>query len=45
VRARTYLYRFSTRDEFRETGQRWIRTPLYEAIPPLSLRRAPGRRQ
>lgn len=45
VRARTYLYRFSTREEFRETGQRWIRTPLYEAIPPLSLRRAPGRRQ
>ena len=45
VRARTYLYRFSTRDEFRKTGQRWIRTPLYEAIPPLSLRRVPGRRQ
>ncbi|WP_457972014.1 lipase maturation factor family protein [Arthrobacter sp. D1-17] len=44
VRARTYLYRFATRDEFRKTGQRWIRTPLYEAIPPLSLRRAPGRR-
>jgi hypothetical protein len=39
VRARTYLYRFSSRAEFRETGQRWIRTPLYEAIPPLSLRR------
>jgi hypothetical protein len=45
VRARTYLYRFSSRAEFRETGQRWIRTPLYEAIPPLSLRHAPGRRQ
>ena len=39
VRARTYLYRFSSRAEFRETGQRWVRTPLYEAIPPLSLRR------
>ena len=38
VRARTYLYRFATRAEFRETGQRWIRTPLYEAIPPISLR-------
>lgn len=37
VRARSYLYRFASRAEFRETGQRWIRTPLYEAIPPLSL--------
>ncbi len=37
VRVLTYLYRFSTRAEFRETGQRWIRTPLYVAIPPLSL--------
>jgi hypothetical protein len=39
VRARTYLYRFATRAEFRETGQRWIRTPLYVAIPPISLRK------
>ena len=38
VRARSYLYRFSTRAEFRDTGERWVRTPLYEAIPPLSLR-------
>jgi hypothetical protein len=44
VRARSYLYRFATRAEFRETGNRWIRTPLYEAIRPLSLRRTPGRR-
>jgi predicted small integral membrane protein len=44
VRARSYLYRFATRAEFRETGERWVRTPLYEAIPPLSLRRSPGRR-
>ena len=28
--------------EFRETGERWVRTPLYEAIPPLSLRGARG---
>ena len=44
VRARSYLYRFATRAEFRTTGQRWVRTPLNEAIPPLSLRRTPGRR-
>jgi hypothetical protein len=37
VRARSYLYRCSTRAEFRATGQRWIRTPLYVAIPPVSL--------
>jgi hypothetical protein len=38
VRARSYLYRFSSRAEFRENGgQRWIRTPISEAIPPLSL--------
>ncbi|WP_144674125.1 lipase maturation factor family protein [Arthrobacter sp. U41] len=37
VRARSYLYRFATRAEFRATGQRWIRVPLHESIPPLSL--------
>ncbi len=37
VRARTYLYRFSTRAEFRDSGQRWIRRPLSEAIGPLAL--------
>lgn len=37
VRVRTYLYRFSSRAEFRESGHRWVRVPLYEAIPPLSL--------
>ncbi|MFJ4169066.1 lipase maturation factor family protein [Paenarthrobacter sp. NPDC089714] len=37
VRARSCLYRFASRAEFRETGQRWVRVPLYEAIPPLSL--------
>ncbi|MFK0001565.1 lipase maturation factor family protein [Paenarthrobacter sp. NPDC090522] len=37
VRARSFLYRFASRAEFRETGQRWVRVPLYEAIPPLSL--------
>lgn len=37
VRARSYLYRFATRAEFRATGQRWIRIPLGDSIPPLSL--------
>ncbi|MGY2743065.1 hypothetical protein ACVWZ8_000182 [Arthrobacter sp. UYCu723] len=37
VRARSYLYRFSSRAEFRATGQRWIRIPLYVAIAPMSL--------
>ena len=41
VRVHSYLYRFASRAEYRETGQRWIRTLLYEAIPPLSL--PPGR--
>ncbi|MCP2046178.1 UNVERIFIED_ORG: hypothetical protein J3D58_000250 [Paenarthrobacter nicotinovorans] len=42
VRARSYLYRFASRAEFRETGDRWVRVPLYEAIAPLRLN--PGRR-
>ncbi|WP_309073554.1 lipase maturation factor family protein [Paenarthrobacter sp.] len=37
VRARSYLYRFASRAEFRETGERWVRVLLYDAIPPLSL--------
>jgi hypothetical protein len=44
VRVNSYLYRFATRAEFRETGERWVRTLLYEAIPPLSLRGSHGRR-
>ncbi|WP_354215315.1 lipase maturation factor family protein [Arthrobacter sp. UYCo732] len=44
VRVNSYLYRFATRSEFRETGARWVRTPLYEAIPPLSRRGSSGRR-
>jgi Lipase maturation factor len=44
VRVRSYRYRFASRKEFRETGDRWVRTLLYEPIPPLSLRRSPGRR-
>jgi hypothetical protein len=41
VRARTFLYRFANRAEFRESGQRWVRMELYEAIPPLSLPSSP----
>lgn len=37
VRVRSCLYRFSTRAEYRETRQPWIRTSLSEVIPPLSL--------
>jgi hypothetical protein len=37
VRVRTYLYRFASRAEFRATGERWVRIPLYEAIAPMSL--------
>ncbi|KII27009.1 membrane protein, partial [Arthrobacter sp. AK-YN10] len=37
VRVQTYLYRFANRAEFRTTGERWVRVPLYEAIPPMSL--------
>ncbi|WP_426302821.1 lipase maturation factor family protein [Arthrobacter sp. R-11] len=41
VRVRTFLYRFASRAEFRENGERWVRLELYEAIPPLSLPRSP----
>ncbi|MFE4195438.1 lipase maturation factor family protein [Paenarthrobacter sp. NPDC056912] len=37
VRARSYLYRFASRAEFRESGERWVRVLLYDAIAPLSL--------
>ncbi|NUS36360.1 MAG: lipase maturation factor family protein, partial [Pseudarthrobacter sp.] len=43
VRVRSFHYRFATRKEFRETGNRWVRTLLHEPIPPSSLRRS-GRR-
>ena len=45
VRVRSFHYRFATRKEFRETGNRWVRTLLYEPIPPTSLRRSPGRQR
>ncbi|MET4619493.1 hypothetical protein ABIE18_000929 [Arthrobacter sp. 2762] len=43
VRARSYLYRFASRAEFRETGERWVRVLLYDAIPPVAL--TPRRRR
>ncbi|MCU1436613.1 MAG: hypothetical protein JWR71_3338 [Pseudarthrobacter sp.] len=45
VRVNSYLYRFATRSEFRESRERWVRTLLYEAIPPVSLRGSRGRRR
>jgi hypothetical protein len=45
VRVRSYHYRFATRREFRETGNRWVRTLLYEPIGPVSLRHTPGRQR
>lgn len=38
VRARAYHYRFATRSEFRETGERWVRTLQGEVMPPAALR-------
>jgi hypothetical protein len=38
VRARSALYEFSTHEEFRETHQRWVITPLRELIRPIGLR-------
>jgi hypothetical protein len=38
VRARAYHYRFATRAEFRDTGERWVRTLQGEVIPPAGLR-------
>ncbi|MEV5651146.1 lipase maturation factor family protein [Nocardia sp. NPDC052254] len=37
VRVRHYLYRFSTRKEFRRDHTRWHRVPLGEYVPPISL--------
>ncbi|MGC5222458.1 lipase maturation factor family protein [Micromonospora sp. DT81.3] len=37
VRARAYLYRFSTRAERRETGQHWVREPRGVAMGPARL--------
>jgi hypothetical protein len=40
VRAKLYHYRFSTPAEHRATGDWWVRTPLGEFVPPLSIRDA-----
>ncbi len=37
VRVRHYLYRFSTREEFRRNHMWWHRVPLGDYIPPISL--------
>jgi hypothetical protein len=38
VRARMFLYRFTTRAEKRETGDIWVRSEVGELVPPVSLR-------
>jgi hypothetical protein len=38
IRARRYLYRFSTRAEHRETGLHWIRTDAGMVVRPIMLR-------
>jgi hypothetical protein len=42
VRARLYRYRFSTRQERRETGAWWVRTPAGVLVDPMSLDRQPS---
>ncbi|WP_285113653.1 lipase maturation factor family protein [Leifsonia sp. fls2-241-R2A-40a] len=38
IRARMFLYRFSTRAEKRETGDVWVRSEVGDFVPPVSLR-------
>jgi hypothetical protein len=38
VRVHAYHYRFTTHAEFRDTGQRWIRTYQREVIGPAGMR-------
>lgn len=45
IRANLYRYRFSSRQERKETGAWWVRTLVGEYLPPLGLdRRAPADR-
>ncbi len=37
VRARSYLYRFASRAEFRGNGERWVRVLLSDAVGPVQL--------
>ncbi|KQZ10673.1 hypothetical protein ASD23_00395 [Agromyces sp. Root1464] len=37
IRARAYHYRFTTRAEFRQTGDRWVRTLEGEVVPASGL--------
>lgn len=41
IRARLYRYRFTTRDEHRESGAWWARTLEAEFLPPMSRRGPP----
>jgi hypothetical protein len=42
VRVRLYRYRFTTRQERRETGAWWSRTPAGVLVDPVSLDRLPS---
>ncbi len=42
VRARLYLYRYTTRHERRRTGAWWVRELVGEYLPPLALRGPSG---
>ena len=42
VRARLYRYRFTTRQERRQTGAWWSRTLIGEYMPPVTLRERAG---
>jgi hypothetical protein len=42
VRALLYRYRFTTRQERRESRAWWSRSLVREYVPPLTLRRARG---
>lgn len=38
IRARMFLYRFSTHSEKHETGDVWVRSEVGDLVPPVSLR-------
>jgi hypothetical protein len=42
VRARLYHYRFTTREERRESGAWWVRTAVADYLPPVRLDRRPS---
>ena len=43
VRALVYRYRFTTRTELKQTGDWWVREPVGEFLPPVTLRESETR--